>query len=286
MSKTILMFGVSGFIGSYLLEELLRKDFKVIIMIKGSLADMWRIEKFFDQIKVYDMDQCDLDAPFLENKIDLVINLITNFGRNPISDNPSQIIETNVVLALKIIEEARKAKVQYYFNIDSSLKSNVSLYAYSKSIFKHIIKNLFAEHIRIFNLRLEYVYGEKDDVSKFISFAISKLKNNKELNMSGGKQNLDFIYVKDCVNAIAHIAENTENFPGQFEEFQIGTGKTMLLKDFIEIIKNQLNSKSVINYGAIEYRKNEQMFSQADISKIKGWYPQYDVNNIDFSKFI
>ena len=104
--------------------------------------------------------------------------------------------------------------------------------------------------------------------------------------MTAGGQNLDFIYIKDCVNAIAHIVENKENFPDKFEEFQIGTGKTMFLKDFIEIIKSRLNSKSVINYGAVEYRKNEQMFSQANISRIKGWQPQYNVSDIDFSKFV
>src|SRR3990167_6708390 len=133
MIKTILMFGASGFIGSHLLEELLRKNYNVVIVVKGSLADTWRIEKFFKQVKVYVMDQCGLDTLFLESKIDMVINLITNSGRNPAYNNLSQIMETNVILALKIIEEAKKAQVPCYCNVDSSLKSEVNIYAYSKS---------------------------------------------------------------------------------------------------------------------------------------------------------
>lgn len=283
MIKTVLVSGATGFIGSHLLERLLlEKTFKIIIL-KRSFSNRKRINRFLKKVKVYDIDKCEIALPFQENRIDLVINLATNYGREE-GVEPSQIIDTNVVFGLRLIEQASRAKVKYYFNIDSSLASNINLYAYSKKVFRHLIKVYFADKINVFNLRLEYVYGENDDLAKFIPFAISKLKNNQELNMSKGEQILDFIYVKDCVDAIVYLIKNCGDYHNNFEEFQIGTGGTIQLREFIEMIKKELGSKSIINYGSIPYRKNEQMYSKANISKLGKWQPKYKVK--DSIKFL
>lgn len=274
MIKTVLISGVTGFIGSHLLESLLsEKKFKIVIL-KRSFSNKKRINRFLRKVKVYNIDKCGIDLPFRENKIDLVINLVTNYGRGN-GVKPSDIFETNVIFSLKLIEEAVNAKVKYFFNTDSALAPEINLYAYSKKVFKYLIQNYFADKINIFNLRLEYVYGENDDLSKFIPMAVAKLKNNEELNMTKGEQKLDFIYVKDCVEAITYLIKNSDSYKNNFEEFQIGTGQTKTLKEFIQIIKRELKSKSIINYGAIPYRAYEQMYSKADISKLGGWQPKY-----------
>lgn len=278
--KNILLAGATGFIGANLLKRLLdEKRFKIIIL-KRSFSNTERIKSLLDSkdLKIYDINKTGISLPFQENEIDLVINLVTNYGRGS-GVKPSGIFETNIVFSLKLIEEAANAKVKYFFNTDSALAPEINLYAYSKKIFKYLIQNYFADKINIFNLRLEYVYGENDDLSKFIPMAVAKLKNNEELNMTKGEQKLDFIYVKDCVEAITYLIKNSDSYKNNFEEFQIGTGQTKTLKEFIQIIKRELKSKSIINYGAIPYRVYEQMFSKADISKLGKWKPKYSVKD-------
>ncbi|MFA4880067.1 MAG: NAD-dependent epimerase/dehydratase [Candidatus Doudnabacteria bacterium] len=283
MIKTILIPGGTGFIGSHLLPSLLTNRYKVIV-VKRKFSDLTRIKKFIPQIKIYDIDECNLALPFQKNKIDLVINLAVDQGKNK-NSLPSQIMDTNIVFALRLIEKCCAFKIKYYFNFDSALNDNINLYAYSKHVLYSLLKKYSLCPIKIFNLELQYVYGKNDDPKKFIPFAIDKLRSNKVIKMTQGKQNLDFIYIKDCVDAILHLIQNCQKFKKIFEEFQIGTGKTMFLKNLVKIIKNNLHSHSRIIYGAVPYRQNEQMFSRANIKKLKGWKPKYKPEDVDFKNF-
>ena len=61
--------------------------------------------------------------------------------------------------------------------------------------------------------------------------------------------------------------------------FEIGTGVSVSVYDFIREIKNQLDSTSNLNFGALPYRENEIMDSKADLTKIQSlfqWTPEVD----------
>lgn len=283
MAKTILLTGATGFIGSHLLEELLTVHHKVVIL-KRSTSDTSRIRRSLSKVKTYNLDKGGMEKAFRENKVDLVINLVTDYGRRK-DVRLSEIAGTNIVFALELAQAATRYNVPAYMNIDTALDPDVNFYAYSKSVLKTILQKFFSDRMKIFNLRLEYVYGEKDDTSKFIPFAISKLKNNEPLEMTGGKQKLDFIYIKDCVSAIAYIVKNDKKFKGRWVPLEIGTGRVMMLKSFINRIKTNLRSSSPITFGAVPYRPNEQMFSRADLSPLRGWKARYPVEKIDFNAF-
>ena len=271
--KKILIAGATGFIGSHLTHEFLKNGFKVIIL-KRSFDDTARIKDDLTAVKVYDTDKIELASVFNEQKIDIVINLVTNFGRGA-ANKPSDIVETNIQYSLKLIEAAVNGKAQCFFNVDSALNPEINLYAYTKRAFREIIRKYFAEQIKIMNLRLEQVYGENDDLFKFIPMAVAKLKKNEALDMTVGEQKLDLIYINDCVSALVFLVKNVDKYSDRFNFFEIGTGKTILLKDFIQKIKEKLDSKSRINFGAIEYRAEEQMFSKANLSAMKGWQAKY-----------
>lgn len=278
MANKILIVGATGFIGSHLLKLLVKEGFDLLVL-KRSYDSTKRINEVLDSVKTYNIDQTGLEMPFQENEVNLVVNLATDFGRATDS-TPSKIFDTNVLFGLKLIEIAVENNVQYYFNIDSSLSPEVNLYAYTKKVFKYTIEKYFSSQIKIRNLRLEYVVGENDDLSKLIPFVISELKQNRELKISKGEQDLDFLYVKDCVDAFLYLIKNEKNFNKPFEDFQIGTGKTTKLRDLIELIKKEIGSNSVICYGAIPYREHEQMYSKADPSALKGWVPKYDIKKV------
>lgn len=276
MKRTILIAGATGFIGSHLVERLLDDNHSLIIL-KRSFDQIDRIKKFSEKLKFYDTDKIGLDEIFKENKIDLVINLVTNFGRGQDS-MPSSIVDTNLTYGLRLVEAAIKGKAGYFLSVDSSLDPKVNLYAYTKKIFKSILKDFMKGQIKILNLQLEYVYGENDDLSKFIPMAISKLEQGLDLEMSGGEQNLDFVYVRDCVDGFAYLINNLSENQPDFSEYEIGSGETIMLKDFIEKIKNKLNSNSKITLGAVPYRQNEQMYSRADIKTLGGWRPKFTMD--------
>lgn len=273
--KEILIAGGAGFIASFLIEAFLRSGHRIIVL-KLSTTKTDRISRYLSKIKVYDSDKTSLKKIFAENEIDIVINMATNFGRGKES-TPSQIFQTNVIFASELAQEAIAAGVKYYFNTDSALNPKVNLYALSKKVFKDLLKRYFSPEIKVFNIRLEYVYGRGDDTNKFLPMAIEKLRAGEELAMSGGDQELDFVYAPDVASAFLYLAENLEQFPAKFNDFEVGSGQTISLKKLIQRIKKMINSTSKIIFGAVPYRKNEQMYSKANIKTLCGWKPKYQI---------
>lgn len=110
------------------------------------------------------------------------------------------------------------------------------------------------------------LFGPGQNKNKFIPYVIEQLKANKPLNVTPCEQKRDFIYVDDFIHYINEILKNNEKAIGQI--INISSGNSVSLKDIIKFYKKYLNSKSIVNYGAIPYRENEVMDLKCDIGKL------------------
>jgi nucleoside-diphosphate-sugar epimerase len=80
------------------------------------------------------------------------------------------------------------------------------------------------------------------------------------------------------VDAFITIIKNIENLRKGFLRYEIGTGQSIKLKNFVKLVKSIVqNNDTVLNFGAIPYRENEVMSSKADITEIckLKWKPKY-----------
>jgi nucleoside-diphosphate-sugar epimerase len=112
--KTILISGGTGFLGSHLADVLVSNGYSVVIL-KRSSSDLWRIDHFMSSLKSYDIDLVPIESAFIENKIDCVIHTACHYGRN--NDPIEEIINTNLVFGLQILDLALKNKVQIFISI-------------------------------------------------------------------------------------------------------------------------------------------------------------------------
>ena len=104
---------------------------------------------------------------------------------------------------------------------------------------------------------------------------LKQFKDNKKyIETTLGEQERAFIYIDDLVEAILYII-NYEMQIDKFDfiEYEVGPDNNIKIKDALVIMKKLTNSKSEIRFGAIAYRKNEEMKSNCDNSKLKsiGW---------------
>lgn len=273
-SQIILLTGASGFLGYHLAKTLLSNGYKVV-GIKRRNSSLWRYNDVkSDNLEFYDIE--DLQKAFSDNMPECVIHTACLYGRS--GESLVEIVEANVMFGLEVFEMAKKYKVQTFFNTDTLLKENINDYALSKrQLTQWLERN--SSSIQIFNMKIEHMYGLKDDNKKFISWFINELVNNaKQIDLTSCEQKRDFIYIDDVVSAFLTVYSNRKSL-GKFAQFDVGTGEQIVLKDFLLEIYKQCKAKfdfnTFLNFGAKKMRNGETMEIIENVEPLKnlGWKP-------------
>ncbi len=260
--------------GSNLLKNLIN-NYEVILATRHS-SDTWRIKCDLDKVTLFDLDAAPLDEVFQNKKIDTIVHCATNYGRKEVK--PLELLEANLILPLKLLQLGSKAGVSSFINTDTVLDKRVNLYSLSKSQFREWLK-VYSSKINCVNVALEHFFGPNDNESKFVTFIIRNILNNSDkINLTGGEQKRDFIYIDDVVSAITKIIDHTKNLKKGYLHFEIGTTKTVSIREFVTLVKNIAENECTnLNFGALPYRENEVMESQVDITEIQklAWKPMF-----------
>ena len=105
------------------------------------------------------------------------------------------------MFALRVLEVAILFDTDSFFNTDSLLPKYLNTYSLSKAQFVEWLKQL-SYKIQCVNLRLEHMYGPKDDKTKFVPWLLDQMINSiEEIKLTLGTQKRDFIYIDDVVSA-------------------------------------------------------------------------------------
>ena len=113
--------------------------------------------------------------------------------------------------------------------------------------------------------RILSVYGPYDNENTMIMSSIREMiENNKSPKYTKAEQLWDYIYTQDIAKALYLIAQKGKSG----EVYCIGSGTVKPLYEYINIIKNEINSQLEIKFGEIPYTKNQVMYLCADISKL------------------
>jgi nucleoside-diphosphate-sugar epimerase len=277
VNKTVLITGGTGFLGSHLVHELLQNGYSVVVL-KRSASNTWRIDDVLEKIFCYDIDKIELEAVFVNQHIDIVIHTACCYGRN--GEKTSAIVDTNVMFGLQLFELADKFNTDTFFNTDTLLQKYLNTYSLSK---KHLVEWLkqLSGKVQVINMKLEHMYGPKDDNTKFVPWIIEQLKQNKgKIELTEGKQERDFIFVADVVSAYLAVLKQRDKLE-RFIEFDVGTGKPITVRQFVTELAEQYKKRhsennTILEFGSVPYRGNEMMEVAVDISLLKntGWEPK------------
>ena len=293
MKKIALVTGGAGFIGSHLVELLIEKNFKVIVLDNLSNSDNSNIQKFISKKKIIFLKKDILDDKInlKKYKLDYVFHLAALGSIVPSIDNPIKYIKNNFNGTLNLLEKLRKIKIKKIVYAASSscygiaktpTKENDLIspeypYAFSKWIAEEAIRhwsklfNIPFMSIRIFNaygprFQTKGAYGSVMGV--FLKQKLSK----KPLTVVGdGNQSRDYVHAKDVANAFYLAAiSNKKN-----EIFNLGSGKPIKINEIIKLIKPTKIEK-------IPNRPGEPYKTHANIDKIKkilNWQPKITFND-------
>jgi nucleoside-diphosphate-sugar epimerase len=289
-SKTILLTGVTGFLGSNLLEAFLAENY-TIIGLKRSASDVWRIKEFLNnsKLKLIDIDKISIDKIFSEEHFDTLIH--TAWGGVKADERNSLNVQLeNFDFAVRLYNLAIKAGVNkivslgsqaeyghYEGRVDENYPCNpVDAYGMAKIFASRSLQTLSEQsNTKWFWIRLFSLFGPKQDGKWLLPFAINKMLNNEDIDLTNCEQRYDYLFVKDFCKGIIMLL-NSENSG----IFNFSSNSSVQLKEILLLTRDILKSESKLNFGALEYRRNQVMHMEGDSTKL------YKKINIAISPFV
>ncbi|AXD47566.1 CDP-paratose synthase [Salmonella enterica] len=212
----------------------------------------------------------------VEFEPNIIINTIACYGRH--NEPATALIESNILMPIRVLESISSLDA-VFINCGTSLPPNTSLYAYTKQkaneLAAAIIDKVCGKYIE---LKLEHFYGDFDGDDKFTSMVIRRCLSNQPVKLTSGLQQRDFLYIKDLLTAFDCIINNVNNFP-KFHSIEVGSGKAISIREYVETVKNITKSNSIIEFGVVKERANELMYSCADIAELEkiGWKREFSL---------
>ena len=88
-----------------------------------------------------------------------------------------------------------------------------------------------------------------------------------------GEQKRDFIYIDDAVSVYILLVEKLGQFSERYVEFDVGSGSSIPIRDFVENVHRLTQSDTKLMFGALPYRDGEVMASHANVEPLRklGW---------------
>ena len=235
MNKKVAVFGGTGFIGSYVVEELLKRNYEVIA------ADIKKTKYIPDEI----FAQCDILDPLrveeIVSQVDIVYNLAGFANLDDAVANPVETIKLNVMGNLHILDASRKQKIERFVYASSAyaMSDKGSFYGISKLTSEKLIEEYYKKFgLRFTIIRYGSVYGERDFYNNYIYNLLKKAYKTGKIEHHGdGEEVREYIHVEDVAKLSVDIIES-EKF---VNEHIILTGyERMKRKELFEMIKEMM----------------------------------------------
>ncbi len=297
-----LVTGGAGFIGSHIIQHLLKMGYKTACLDNFDPAYDINAKKrniaAFSENKDFEFIEGDIrDRGLLGNTIsdvDFIFHEAALVSVVESMKNPIKAIETNTIGTLNILDAALSGGVRKVILASSAAvygdapelpkKENMipvpkSPYAISKLDCEYAARLYYEEYgLKTTSLRYFNVYGPRQDPSSpyaaAIPIFIKKALNNENIQIYGdGTQTRDFIYVDDVA-----LANELAMSKGDGKIFNVANGSSTSINKIADSIIEQTDSKSTILYS--KARSGDIRYSVADITEIRkiGFKPRYDIN--------
>jgi dTDP-glucose 4,6-dehydratase len=292
----VLVTGGAGFIGSNFTKELLKdKNYKVIVLDKLTYAG--NLDNFPEEIKKnhrFEFIKCDIANRVMVQKVikrvDAIINFAaeTHIDRSIASIDP--FVSTDFVGTYVLLDEFRKHPKDRFIQISTSEVygsaqtvpmsedhpiAPQSPYAATKAGADRMAYSFYKTyHLPIVVIRPFNNYGPNQYPEKLIPFFIANALEDKPLYVYGsGKNTRDWVYVKDCTQALKKILEiDINKIKG--EVFNLGSGKEYAVLEIANIILDYFyKPKSLIRMIADRPGHVERLISGTKkVKQVLGWH--------------
>lgn len=300
--ENVLVTGGAGFIGSHLVEGLLKKGMKKIIVldnlscgyevnipssvnvdfVKGDIRDVALVD---DVVK-----KCDTIfhlAEFIPETIKYGPGHVIKFS----SEKPLEDFDVNTKGTLIILDAARKYGRKVVFTSSAAVYGNLNLESIKEDDIKlpvspygaaKLCSEIYVDlYSRAFGLptvtaRFFNIYGPRQKKYVMYDMLLKFAKKPERLQVLGsGKEERDFVFVQDAVDALILLASHPD---AEGQVFNIGTGISTSILKVVDLLKQILNIETEIEISGKSWPGDLKTLG-ANIDKIKkfGYEPKFSI---------
>ena len=277
--KTAILTGGTGFLGFWLLKELVKHDVYVYVVVRNCSTRLGRLIGV-SGIKIVELDMENIsELPYFINTADVFYHLAWEGERN---DFPSQM--KNIKWAVDSIQAAGRIGVKQFIATGSQAEYGISrspvdesspvdpstAYGASKLACYYLLKALSKQlALPLTWVRVFSVYGEGDNSNTLISYLFKCFSEDEVPKLTKCNQMWDFLYAEDAANALYLLGEKGK--PGLYN---LASGESRPLKEFVTEVRDLLSPDAKLDFGA---RSSDNVVElRANIERIRNdlrWRP-------------
>jgi UDP-glucose 4-epimerase len=309
-SKNILITGGAGYIGSHIVEQLVKTSSNVIIL--DNLVNGYRklINKKAKFINGDIKNIIKLTKIINDNKIDSIIHLAAYLNVSEAEKNKKVYYNNNIRGTLNLVHSCKESRVRnIIFSSSCSIYGNCKgsvnekkkpnpqgYYAYTKYKGEEIIKKYAKKYnyhfgiLRYFNVAGASSSGKIGEINTSYdhlikNIAIQSLKKEPSISIYGNNYKTkdgtcirDYMHVSDLADIHIQTLKNI-NIKSKSLTLNCGYGKGYSVLDIVKILRN-IKKKLIVNYKPKRDGDIAQVYADTEkFRKNLKWKPKY--NNIN-----
>ena len=257
--KRVVITGATGMIGMSLIQCMIEKNIEVLAIIRENSNRRNNLNKFNNKIKIVECNlenYCNLELN--DNNYDTFFHLAWNGTLNYERDDASK-QGVNVEYTIDTVNLAHRLGCNTFIGVGSQAEfGNVDGIISEKTEAEpnteygiNKLKSCMESRKKAQELGMRHiwtrvfsVYGPYDGENTMLIKSIKAFNEGWSLDYTLGTQNWDYIYSDDVANALYLLGERGKDN----EIYCIASGKTKKLYEFIEILRNKINSNIKLNF--------------------------------------
>ena len=289
----IVITGGSGFVGSYLCENLINDGHKIIVIDNLLTGSTQNINNLMDNENFLFIEHDVQNHIEIEDKVDYVLHFASAASPKAYTEHPVNTLKAGSVGTINTLGLAKKHDAEYLLASTSEVYGDPLISPQNEEYWGNVNPNgersmydeakRFAEaavasYNRIYNLdtrivRLFNTYGPNMKINdgRVVTNFISQALRGQDITIYGkGDQTRSFCYVDDTVSGIIKAMESDSP-----EVFNIGNPNEITILQLAEKIISLTNSNSSIKF--VDLPEDDPMQRNPDITKANvklRWFPE------------
>ena len=296
VTMNIVITGGSGFVGSYLCENLINDGHKIIVIDNLLTGSTENINNLMDNENFSFIEHDVQNHIEIEDKVDYVLHFASAASPKAYTEHPVNTLKAGSVGTINTLGLAKKHDAEYLLASTSEVYGDPLISPQNEEYWGNVNPNgersmydeakRFAEaavatYSRSYDLKTKIVrifntYGPRmqlNDGRVVTNFIVQALRNENITIYGDGSQTRSFSYVEDTVAGIISLMNSSE-----YDVFNIGNPNEMTVGQLAEKIIELTDSTSEIKY--LELPNDDPKQRKPDITKAKtklNWEPKVNL---------